>query len=97
MASMMAKNLVYKGSLYPIASIFRTRKFIARGWRISAGQLLKMIFQLNGVDLNNRTILREQLIGVDMAYMTQLLSELAKHDGRVDGTYMAALIDRVFE
>ncbi len=35
--SLLAKELIYNGSLYPIASIIRTRKFIKRGWTINAG------------------------------------------------------------
>ena len=92
----LSKNLVYKGSLYPIASIFRTRKFIERGWRISAGQMLKIIWQIKEIDLDNRDILREQLIGVDQAYMTQLIEELNKEEGRVDSAYISKLIDEIF-
>jgi len=97
MEALLSKTLVYKGSLYPIASLFRTRKFIARGWRITAGQMLKIIWQLNAIDLKDPLVLREQLIGVDQAYMSQLLSELSKHKGTPDATYVAQLIDKVFE
>jgi hypothetical protein len=97
MRSLLSRSLVYNGSLYPVASVFRIRKFIARGWRITAGQILKMLFQLNQVDLTDKTILREQLIGVDQAYMHQLLDELNKTDGKIDATYMAKVIDRIFE
>ncbi len=97
--AMLSKTLIYKGSLYPIASLFRIRKFVARGWRISAGQMLKIIFQLNGVDLNNPTILREQLIGVDQAYMSQLLSVLQNrnHAEKIDSLYITKIIDEIFE
>ena len=97
LSAILTKTLVYHGSLYPIASIFRTRKFIERGWRITAGQMLKMIFQLNKVDLSDRALLREQLIGVDASYMSQLLVELQQVEGKIDATYMAKLIDRIFE
>ena len=93
----LSKTLVYKGSLYPIASLFRIRKFIQRGWRISAGQILKIVWQLNEVDLSDRAVLREQLIGVDQAYMTELLRALENVEGRVDATYIAKLIDEIFE
>lgn len=97
--AILSKALIYKGSLYPIASLFRLRKFIARGWRITAGQMLKIIWQLNGVDLSDPEILREQLIGVDQAYMRQLLRALENREPgtRVDATYIAALIDQIFE
>jgi hypothetical protein len=96
MRCMLSKELKYQGSLYPLASVFRIRKFIARGWRITAGQLLKMCFQISEMDLTDRETLREQLIGVDQAYMTQLLRELDKC-GKIDSTYIAKLIDEVFK
>lgn len=34
----MTKELRYIGSKYPVASVFRVRKFIERGWTIGAGQ-----------------------------------------------------------
>lgn len=98
MECLLSKTLIYKGSLYPIASIFRVRKFIRRGWRISAGQLLKIIFQLQDVNLKDINILKEQLIGVDVTYMRQLISELSNNNGeRVDATYIAKLVDKIFE
>ncbi|WP_396190100.1 hypothetical protein [Flavobacterium sp.] len=95
----LSKTLIYKGSLYPVASIFRVRKFIQRGWRITAGQLLKIIWQLNDIDLKDPAVLREQLIGVDQAYMHQLLRALETKDAtqRIDTTYLAKLVDEIFE
>jgi hypothetical protein len=95
----LSKTLIYKGSLYPVASIFRVRKFIQRGWRITAGQLLKIVWQLNDIDLKDPAVLREQLIGVDQAYMHQLLRALETKDAtqRIDATYLAKLVDEIFE
>jgi hypothetical protein len=97
LSCLLTKTLIYNGSLYPLASIFRIRKFIARGWRITAGQLLKMVFQLNGVDLTDKEILREQLIGVDQAYMSQLLRAIENTEEKIDATYLSKLIDNIFE
>jgi len=97
MECMLSKTLKYKGSLYPIASIFRLRKFLARGWRITAGEMLKIVWQLKGINLDDPAVLREQLLGVDQAYMHQLISELSKAEGRVDATYLAKLIDNLFD
>lgn len=95
--AILTKTLIYRGSLYPIASVFRIRKFIERGWRITAGQIMKMLFQLNKVDLNDRTILREQLIGVDQTYMTAFISALQSIPADADENYMATVIDKIFE
>lgn len=94
---MLSKTLIYNGSLYPIASLFRMRKFIKRGWRISAGQILKIVLQLEGKPLTDTDFLKEQLMGVDVAYMQQLISILRNEKGRVDATYIIKLIDKVFE
>lgn len=94
--SILAKNLVYQGSLYPIASIFRLRKFLARGWRISAGQQLKILWQISELDLNNMEVLMDQLIGVDTAYMRQLIAALKNSHVRPDATYVAKIIDEIF-
>lgn len=98
LTAMMSKTLIYHGSLYPMASIFRTRKFIERGWRISAGQLLKIMWQINELNLKDMGQLREQLTGVDMAYMYQLLGELKDKDiSQIDSTYIANIIDKIFD
>ncbi len=95
--SLLSKTLIYKGSLYPIASIFRIRKFIERGWRITAGQLLKIIWQISEIELKDPEVLREQLIGVDQAYMQQLIRMIENSPNKVDSSYLAKLVDEIFE
>lgn len=95
---LLSRTLVYRGSLYPIASIFRTKKFIERGWRITAGQLLKIMWQISEVDLSDHAVIREQMCGVDQAYMHQLVKALSDVDmNTVDSTYIAIIIDRIFD
>lgn len=97
--SILAKALFYRGSLYPIASLFRIRKFIKRGWSITAGQMLKIIWQISELDLENKELLNDQLIGVDQAYMSQLISVLQnKEPGvKVDSIYIAKIVDEIFD
>ena len=95
---LLSRTLVYRGSLYPIASIFRTKKFIERGWRITAGQLLKIMWQISEVDLKDHAVVSEQMCGVDQAYMWQLVKALGEVDmNNVDATYIATIIDRIFD
>ena len=95
--SMMSKTLIYRGSLYPMASIFRTRKFLQRGWKISAGQQLKIMWQISELNLNEHEMLREQLTGVDQAYMYQLINALKDTDpAKINSAYVATIIDRIF-
>lgn len=95
--AILTKTLIYNGSLYPIASVLRIRKFIERGWRITAGQIMKMLFQLNKVDLRDTAILKEQLIGVDQQYMTAFLIALENIRPDADEDYLATVIDKIFE
>lgn len=97
--SMLTKELKYRGSLYPLASIIRTRKFIKRGWFINAGQYLKMVLQLQKLDLYDLDVLKDQLMGVDSLYFNQMLQQvgdLNTEDGQVDALYLVELIDRFF-
>jgi hypothetical protein len=97
MESLLSKDLKYLGSYYPIATLFRLRKFLERGWRISAGEILKIVWQINELDLNNKAMLRDQLIGVDLAYMTELIHKITNTTERVDSSYIAKLIDKIFD
>lgn len=95
--ALLTKELRYVGSKYPICSIIRLRKFIARQWTVNAGQILKMIMQVNELDLKNPDVLQEQLTGVDSAYFCQLMEKLKEHDpDKVDAAYLCEIIDRIF-
>ena len=71
--SLLTKQLKYQGSLYPLTSIIRMKKFIKRGWNINAGEILKIMFQISELNLKDYNVLEEQLIGVDIAYFCELL------------------------
>jgi hypothetical protein len=49
---------------------------LKRGWNISAGEMLKVMFQISELDLKNPDVLEEQLIGVDVAYFSALINIL---------------------
>jgi hypothetical protein len=51
--SILTKSLRYQGSLYPLTSVIRMKKFIQRGWTVNAGEILKMLFQVS--ELNKKT------------------------------------------
>lgn len=100
LVSIMTKNLIYTGSLFPLCSLFRMRKFMERGYSINTGQILKMVMQLNYLDLNDTSVLEEQLIGVDSAYMEMFISSLnkAKREGTdISKGYVMNLIEEMFD
>lgn len=99
--SMMTKELVYTGSRYPLCSLFRMRKFINRGFTVNAGQILKMVFQLQELDLTDLNVLKEQLIGVDTTYMLWFIEAIDEwkkdHEGvDLNAGYLTDLVDKVF-
>lgn len=95
--SILTKQLKYQGSLYPVTSIIRMKKFIKRNFNISAGEILKIVFQISELDLKNPDVLEEQLIGVDVAYFSKLIEILrGVKDEKMTSKYLNEIIDRVF-
>jgi hypothetical protein len=95
------KTLRYTGSKYPVCSLFRMRKFIDRGWRINAGQILKISMQVSELDLMDIDVLEEQLIGVDSLYFMQLINQFRRqkeNDSNFELTtnYVISIIDKIF-
>ncbi len=95
------KELIYCGSKYPLCSIIRSRKFINRGYTISAGQYVKMALQLNELDLLDFNTFKEQITGVDSAYFSQIISILQNDNEnninfKLDTTYLIELINKYF-
>jgi len=98
--SLLARDLVYCGSLYPVCSLFRMRKFMDRGWRISAGEITKIALQISELDLADPVVLREQLIGVDAAYFHQLINMINTYREKnpgvdINASYVIELIDEL--
>jgi len=95
---LLSRTLVYNGSLFPIASIFRMKKFLERGWRITAGQQLKIMWQISELNLTDHNVLREQLTGVDAFFMHELINALRDVEPqKLTSTYVAEIIDRIFD
>lgn len=92
---LLARELRYVGSKYPLASIIRTRKFIKRGYSINAGQYLKMALQLNELNLLKPEVLEEQLTGVDLLYFRDIIIA-AKERGDISAAYVCEIVDRIF-
>lgn len=95
--ALLSRELRYVGSKYPICSLVRVRKFVGRGWKINAGQILKMAFQISKLDLEDVRVLEDQLTGVDTAYFLQLVERLKESDPeKVNAAYLVEIIDRIF-
>lgn len=95
--ALLARELRYVGSKYPICSLIRLRKFIARGWSVNAGQILKMCMQISELDLKDMNVLQDQLTGVDAAYFCEIIAKLKEKDPeKVNAAYLVEIIDRMF-
>ena len=95
--SLITKELRYVGSRYPVCSVIRLRKFIARGWTVNAGQILKMLMQINELDLCDLAVLEDQLTGVDSAFFCDVIRKLNDKDPeKVNASYLVEIIDRIF-
>lgn len=104
--AILTQELRYVGSLYPLCSIIRIRKFVKRGWQINAGQILKMCWQLNKLNLSDIKVLDDQLTGVDAHFFRQVIARLEEKQAEdiaagnepkpIDGTYLMTIIDRMF-
>ncbi len=95
------KTLIYTGSKYPVCSIFRMRKFIERGWRINAGQMLKICMQVSELDLMDIDTLEDQLVGVDSLYFMNLIEQFRRMkeknvDFDLTPQYIISVIDKIF-
>lgn len=94
--SILTRELQYVGSMYPICSMFRIKKFVNRGWTITAGTMLKISWDISKLDLHIPSVLQEQLVGMDAAYFHQVIC-LLKEAGDIDRTYLFEIVNRVFD
>jgi len=94
--AIIARELRYIGSKYPVCSLIRTRKFIKRGFTINAGQYLKMCLQVSQLNLLDLQTLEDQLIGVDSAYFNQVINYFNENPDKLDASYLVEVINRIF-
>ena len=87
----MSRELKYVGSMFPVCSIFRIRKFIKRGWVITAGEIFKICYDISKLNFEDSNVMKEQLTGVDVAYFLEVIDKLNqdKQNGvDIDRTYI---------
>jgi len=99
--AILTKQLLYQGSLYPVCSIIRLRKFLKQGWHVNAGTILKILFQVSELNLTDIKVLEEQLTGVDALYFSQAIYFCKKKQEedltfQITLPYLVEIIDRIF-
>lgn len=97
--ALVNKELLYIGSKYPITSIVRTRKFINRGYSINVGTYLKMCYQISKLDLEDVNVLEEQLFGVDIVILEELVARLKEKSefGKITFEVISEIITECFD
>lgn len=95
--SLISKSLSYQGSLYPLTSIIRMKKFVLRGWQINAGEILKIMFQISDLDLMDIAVLEDQLVGVDVAYFSALIQAMSNTEKeKITPEWLCGMINKIF-
>lgn len=99
--SILCKELHYCGSVTPLSSVFRMRKFLKRGWNINAGNIFKIMFDISNKDFSNIDTLIENLVGVDIVYFSRAVNrirdEFQNNDNfKITKKYIFSLMDEIF-
>jgi len=73
------RRLVFNaGTLYPIVSMLRVQKYCRRGFVISGVETMKMALTVQKLRIDNFKDLREQLMGIDTAFLKDLTDRFAE-------------------
>jgi hypothetical protein len=79
MRHLAQRRLVFNVSAgYPICSLFRTRKFTARGYKLSGVEALKIGLSIEKLNMKSFADLRKQMMGIDTLFMKELTEALKK-------------------
>jgi len=63
---------------YPLATIARLPKYLSRGFKISGIDLVKLGILCTKVNLKDMSEAKKHLMGIDIAYLTALFSQMEK-------------------
>lgn len=61
---------------YPLCALFRTRKFLGRGFTISGSEIIKLGLSVHRLKLDTYKDLRRQLLGIDTLFLKDLTDSL---------------------
>lgn len=65
---------------YPLASLFRVRKYLSKGYKISGVEIIKLGLSINNLQMNNYQDLKIQLQGIDTAFLSELTDKLMSEE-----------------
>jgi hypothetical protein len=97
---LLAKELRYVGSQYPLAALLRSYKFVTRGFtRPHAGHMLVITQQLAQLNWEDPAVWEDQLMGVDFAYFREIIARIrtllkeGKGMQEIISTYLAQVVE----
>jgi hypothetical protein len=61
---------------YPLASLFRLRKYFKKGYTISGTEIIKLGLSINNLNIKDYRELKQQLEGIDTLFLEQLTNKL---------------------
>ena len=85
------KELHYNIGKYPLASLWRAKKYIAKGFKFPAMEAIKLALTINNLNIKDYKGLKEQLEGIDTLFLRELTDALLKQ-GKKEFEFKEALI-----
>lgn len=77
------RRLVFNpGTKYPFPSLFRSKKFMKRGYKLSNMELMKIALACHDLKMESAKDLKGQLMGVDIVLLRPLWEQLDKNPGK---------------
>jgi hypothetical protein len=74
----------------------RMKKYIKKGWKISASDILKICYQISNLNLNNIDVLKDQIMGVSTSYFIKFIDNLSQINN-ITPEIIFNLLDSVYE
>lgn len=74
--ALLAKELRYVGTGYPVHALLRTRKFEKRGWKIANSEIFKILYDISKLDLTKPEVFGEQVGGMYGNLLAESLTAL---------------------
>lgn len=79
--SALEKKLIFNpDSKFPIAALFRVRKYLAKGFKISGVELVKIAFAIHALKFESYKDVKRQLLGIDTIFLKEFTDSLDKMD-----------------
>jgi len=80
-ADLSERRLVFNvGTLHPIASMFRSLKFIKRGYKLGAVEMIKIALSIQRLHIASYAELKHHLLGIDTLFLKDLTDALGTFD-----------------